>query len=107
VFGKIHHADCVEFMQSLPDGCVNLIFADPPYNIGKATWDKIEDYHEFNARWIQEASRILAPNGAFWVSHSCPEQLILMSQRIAKHGRERINFITWCCQLYTSCEGGF
>ena len=94
-FGKIHHADCVEFMQSLPDGCVNLIFADPPYNIGKAAWDKIEDYHEWNARWIQEASRILAPNGAFWVSHSEPEQLLLMSQLIAKYGRKRINWITW------------
>ena len=88
-FGIIHHADCVEFMQSLPDCCVNLIFADPPYNIGKASWDKIEDYHEFNARWIAEASRVLAPNGAFWVSHSEPEQLILMSQLIAKYGRER------------------
>lgn len=27
--GKIHHADCIEFMQDLPDGCINLIFADP------------------------------------------------------------------------------
>jgi len=94
-FGKIHHADCVEFMHSLSDGCVNLIFADPPYNIGKAAWDKIEDYYEWSTRWIQEASRVLAPNGAFWVSHSEPEQLILMSKLIARHGRKRINWITW------------
>jgi len=89
-------------MQSLPDGCVNLIFADPPYNIGKASWDKIENYHEWNARWIQEASRILASNGAFWVSHSEPEQLILMSQLIAGYGRERKNWITW--DKYNGCN---
>ncbi|GAH94471.1 unnamed protein product, partial [marine sediment metagenome] len=36
--------DCLVGMKILPDNSVNLIIADPPYNIGKAEWDKIPDY---------------------------------------------------------------
>ena len=100
--GRIHCCDCVEFMQGLPDGCVDIIFADPIYNIGKAHWDKIDNYYEWNAGWIAEASRVLKPNGAFWVSHSEPEQLILISKLIEKHGRERKNWITW--DKYNGCD---
>ncbi|MBU6372314.1 MAG: site-specific DNA-methyltransferase [Alphaproteobacteria bacterium] len=73
-------------MRSLPDGCVDLVFADPPYNMqlgGGLTrpdqsvvdgvddaWDKFEDfaaYDRFTRAWLTEARRILKPDGALWV----------------------------------------
>ena len=32
---QIYNIDCSQYMQSLPDGCVNLVIADPPYGISK------------------------------------------------------------------------
>jgi len=87
--------DAVDLMGLLPDGVVNLCFADPPYNIGKAAWDKIDGYLEWCERWIAEVSRVLVPNGAFWVSHSEPDILVDISRMIAKHGRGRANWVTW------------
>ena len=31
--GKIHHADCLEFMKQLPDKCIDLVLTDPPYGM--------------------------------------------------------------------------
>jgi len=87
--------DCLDLMHLLPNGMVNLCFADPLYNIGKAAWDKIDGYLEWCEQWIAEASRVLAPNGAFWVSHSEPDVLVDISRMITKHGRGRANWITW------------
>jgi len=39
----LYLGDCLEVMKSMADKSVNLIVADPPYNIGKADWDKIDD----------------------------------------------------------------
>ena len=38
---KIYNEDCLEGMKRIPDGSVDLVLTDPPYNIGKAKWDKI------------------------------------------------------------------
>ena len=78
--------DCIEVMRSLPDGCVDLVFADPPYNlqlkgelhrpdnshVAAVTdhWDKFDGfaaYDKFTRAWLTEARRILKPNGALWV----------------------------------------
>ncbi len=40
--GKIHQGDCVKLMQKLDDGSVDLVFADPPFNIGYK-YDKYDD----------------------------------------------------------------
>jgi DNA modification methylase len=37
---KVHQGDCLELMRELPDKCFHLLFADPPYGIDKAFWDK-------------------------------------------------------------------
>ena len=39
--------DCLEVMQGIPDKSVDLVLTDPPYNIGKAEWDKITNYIEW------------------------------------------------------------
>jgi len=78
--------DCIQVMQGLPAASVDLIFADPPYNLQlKAdlhrpdnskvdavddAWDRFasfETYDRFTAAWLAAARRLLKPNGAIWV----------------------------------------
>ena len=78
--------DCIAHMRSLPAVSVDLIFADPPYNLQLGgdlsrpdgshvdavtdDWDKFDSlaaYDRFTRDWLAEARRILKPNGAIWV----------------------------------------
>ena len=78
--------DCIEKMNELPPESVDLIFADPPYNLQlngdlerpdqtkvdgvKESWDKfksINDYDNYSKQWMNSARRILKPNGSIWV----------------------------------------
>jgi modification methylase len=78
--------DCIDHMNALPAGSVDLIFADPPYNLqleGGLTrpdqskvdavdddWDKFESfahYDAFTRAWLKAARRVLKPDGALWV----------------------------------------
>lgn len=90
---RLIQGDCLVEMKQIPDGIIDLVFVDPPYNIGKADWDKIDNYLEWCAEWIAECSRVLKPNGAFWISHSKPLVLAQLSGLIK--GRELRNWITW------------
>ncbi len=62
-----HHAlvtaDCLDLLARLPDGCVQLIVCDPPYNIRLAHWDVHDDYLAWASKWLAEAERVLAPTG--------------------------------------------
>ena len=92
---ELWQGDCLELMGDIADGSVDLVFVDPPYNIKKAEWDKIENYQAWCELWITECSRVLKPNGAFWVSHSEPLCLADISKAIQRKGRNLINWITW------------
>jgi len=78
--------DCIEQLSALPDACIDVVFADPPYNLqlsGELTrpnnsrvdgvdddWDKFDDlaaYDEFSRAWLAEIHRVLTPNGSLWV----------------------------------------
>jgi len=87
--------DCINLLARLPDGAVNLCFADPPYNIGVFSKMPPDGYLDWCEAWIAEASRVLAPNGAFWVSHKNPRVLTDISRLVEKHGRGLINWVTW------------
>lgn len=68
--GEIWHGDAIHWLKKLQSESVDLIFADPPYNIKKAEWDTFEsqqDYLRWSLKWIKEASRILKPNGTLYV----------------------------------------
>ena len=68
--GNLYQGDSIEWLKSLESGSVNLIFADPPYNINKADWDKFESqeiYIEWSMQWISEASRVLKKDGTLYV----------------------------------------
>lgn len=76
---KIYCMDCLEGMKQLDDNSVDLIVADPPYNIGKAKWDKIPNYIEWMGTVFLECQRVLKGNGSFyWFHNSMPQIAQLM-----------------------------
>ena len=69
---RIYHGDCIEGMSLLPDERIDLIFADPPYNIGKDYGNNQmrlsgQKYRKWSERWIREAIRLLKPTGSIYV----------------------------------------
>lgn len=68
--GKLYLGDSILWLRSLPSSSVDLIFADPPYNISKADWDTFESqeaYIEWSLQWIIEASRVLKNTGSMYI----------------------------------------
>jgi len=78
--------DCLDELAKLPGGCVDLVFADPPYNLQlerallrpnntivdgvDAAWDKFRSFREydrFSRAWLAACRRVLKPDGAIWV----------------------------------------
>jgi len=83
---KVIEGDCMEVMKEMPDNSVDLIFADPPYNLQLRNelirpnmtkvdavndeWDKFDgfdEYDKFSEQWLKECRRILKRTGTFWV----------------------------------------
>ncbi|EPX84872.1 DNA modification methylase [Rubellimicrobium thermophilum DSM 16684] len=86
VLDSIIAGDCIEVMRRLPAASVDLVFADPPYNLQlkgelhrpdnsrvegvTEAWDRFAgfaDYDRFTRAWLAEVRRILKPHGAIWV----------------------------------------
>lgn len=68
--GQLIHGDSTQWLWTLPAGSVDLIFADPPYNIDKAEWDSFESqeaYIAWSLRWIEPAARALTPTGSLYI----------------------------------------
>ena len=62
--------DCLDIMAQMPDGCVDLVFADPPFNVGKdygTKRDRFADYPGWCRRWIAESFRVLKDTGVLIV----------------------------------------
>ena len=66
----IYLGDCRDVLPLIPDKSIDLVLTDPPYNIHKATWDRIPDYINWSGLWLKQAERLLADNGSFYFSHS-------------------------------------
>ncbi len=83
---QILHDDCIEILKSLPENSVDLIFADPPYNLQLSKelyrpnmtkvdavddgWDKFSDFKEYDAftcDWLSASQRVLKETGTIWV----------------------------------------
>jgi site-specific DNA-methyltransferase (adenine-specific) len=69
----IHQGDCLDSLQRLPTGVIDLAFADPPFNIGYQydVYDDNRDYRaylDWTQAWMAEVSRVLKPHGTFWVA---------------------------------------
>ena len=83
---NILHGDCVKILETLPEKSVDLIFADPPYNLQLQRdlyrpdtskvdavndgWDQFDDlktYDEFTSKWLRACQRVLKDEGTIWV----------------------------------------
>jgi len=68
--GKLYQGDATDWLGSLESETVDLIFADPPYNIKKADWDNFdsqEEYIAWSMRWIEQSARVLKPTGSMYI----------------------------------------
>lgn len=68
--GSLYQGDSIEWLKTLKSESVDLIFADPPYNINKADWDKFdsqEQYIQWSMQWITEAARVLTKTGTLYI----------------------------------------
>ena len=68
--GQLYQGDSIAWLLSVESESVDLIFADPPYNLNKAEWDSFEsqeDYIDWSLQWICQAARVLKPTGSLYV----------------------------------------
>lgn len=83
---KLFQGDCIEVMNEIEESSIDMIFADPPYNlsnggfsvqagkrvsVNKGNWDKSQGFEKdfaFHLAWIEAARRILKPEGTIWIS---------------------------------------
>lgn len=69
---EIKCGDAISLLKELPDNSINLIVADPPYNLGKDYGNNhdlkgFDDYLEFTRQWTSEAKRVLKDDGSIYV----------------------------------------
>jgi len=110
----ILRGDSIELMRSLPSGCLDAVFADPPYNLQLGgdllrpdhslvdavddDWDKFSDfasYDKFTYDWLKEAKRLLKPDGSLWVIGSY-HNIFRVGAILQNLGFWILNDIIWC-----------
>ena len=82
----LYHGDCLDVLRRLPENSIDMVFADPPYNlsnggftvhagrmvsVNKGDWDKskgFKDDYDFHYKWLEACRRVLKPHGTLWVS---------------------------------------
>lgn len=110
---RLIEGDCIAGMASLPDACIDMIFADPPYNLQLGgdlfrpeggmvdavddDWDKFDTfavYDSFTRAWLKEARRILKPDGTLWVIGSY-HNIFRVGSALQDEGYWILNDIVW------------
>ena len=94
----VEHARCEAFASSLPDGCVNLLWLDPPYfRVVDEEWDRAWKSEADFLAWlrgvVREAARVLAPNGSLYLFAS--PQMGGRVECIARELLDVLNHIVW------------
>lgn len=94
--GKLYQGDCLDLVSNLDSDSIDLIFADPPFNLNKLYPSKIDDnlkeeqYLRWCEEWAEECIRILKPGGSFFV-WNLPKWNTYMSQYL----NGRLTFRHW------------
>lgn len=96
-------ADCRAFLSQIPDGAVQLIVCDPPYNLALADWDRHADYLSWAAGWLAECERVLADSGSlvlfgglqYQAEAGSGDLLTLLSHLRGHSGLRLVNLIIW------------
>ena len=108
----LYHGDCLDILNQLLENSVDMIFADPPYNLSnggftvhagrmvsvdKGLWDVskgfLDDY-EFHYRWLEACKRVLKPNGTLWVSGTY-HSIYQCGHALQSLGYHILNDISW------------
>jgi site-specific DNA-methyltransferase (adenine-specific) len=97
---KIVCGDCISLLNQGPEGWIDLVFADPPFNIGYlySGYDdrrKTEDYLQFSKDWMSAVHRALAPTGSFYLAIGddyAADLCVIAKREIGFHLR---NWIIW------------
>jgi site-specific DNA-methyltransferase (adenine-specific) len=112
---KIYNTDCLDLLKNIKNESLDLIFADPPYNLShsnfkmkfvksggadlntnKGKWDKYsdEEFEEFTKKWLSESFRVLKKNGSIWVAGTY-HNIYLTGYLMKKIGFEILNEVLW------------
>jgi site-specific DNA-methyltransferase (adenine-specific) len=107
----VRQQDCIEGLANVPAGSIDLVFADPPFNIGYEydTYDDRQSRDEYLAwcrRWIEAVYRGLKPTGTFWlaIGDERAAELKLLSQDIGFHCR---SWVIWYYTFGVNCTHKF
>ncbi len=109
----VHQGDCLDILRTLPDRSVDMVFADPPYNLQLGgdlhrpdnsrvdavddDWDQFESfaaYDAFSSAWLRECRRVLKPNGTLWVIGSY-HNIFRLGAQLQDLGYWILNDIVW------------
>jgi site-specific DNA-methyltransferase (adenine-specific) len=96
-FGALYNQDCIQFLPNLKKETIDMVFADPPYNLGKDYGDKVNDnlddeqYIVWSKKWIKLCVRILKPGGSFFI-YNIPKWNIIFSNYLLSLG---LDFRHW------------
>lgn len=107
----IYQGDCVKQLAKLKKHSIDLVFADPPFNIGYEydVYDdaqSTEDYLGWCSKWIKGVHRALKPDGTFWlaIGDEYAAELKIESQKIGFHCR---SWVIWYYTFGVNCVNGF
>jgi DNA modification methylase len=111
ILNTIVHGDCVQSLSELPAGCVDLAFADPPFNIGyeyDVYHDKKgrDEYLEWTRKWIEQVYRVLRSSGTFWlaIGDEYAAEMKVLSQDIGFTTR---SWVIWYYTFGVNCINKF
>ncbi|KKU48519.1 MAG: modification methylase protein [Parcubacteria group bacterium GW2011_GWA2_46_9] len=109
---KLYQANCLNLLAALPENSVDMVFADPPYNlsnggitvhagrmvsVNKGDWDKskgFKDDYDFHYKWLEACKRILKPHGTLWVSGTY-HSIYQCGHALQSLGYHILNDIAW------------
>ncbi len=111
LIGKIHHRDCIKGLKQVPNGVVDLAFADPPFNIG-FEYDEYDDrlgddqYVAWSHDWMAEIHRVLKDSGTFWlaIGDEYAAELKMEAQKVGFHCR---SWVIWYYTFGVNCKKKF
>jgi site-specific DNA-methyltransferase (adenine-specific) len=108
---SIHQGDCIESLKKVSKGSVDLVFADPPFNIGYEydVYDDAKqaaDYLRWSRDWIRGVHHVLKPTGTFWlaIGDEYAAELKIEAQKAGFHCR---SWVIWYYTFGVNCVNSF
>ncbi len=108
----LYYGDSLKFLEQLPENSIDMVFADPPYNlsnggftvhagrrvsVNKGNWDRskgFKDDYNFHYKWLGAVRRVLKPEGTVWVSGTY-HSIYQCGYTIQSLGYHILNDISW------------